>query len=107
MATHFTGFVLCDFMLGVLLAVFALAVGATSLRYVDLLGTTKVSEVRVLLLSSSLQRFPLYSSGPLDCISSVISRYHCPEKLHKLPIIPSSLLRLQSSMIPEVVVVQP
>lgn len=34
---HFAGFVLCDFVLGVLLAVPALAVGAASLWYVHLL----------------------------------------------------------------------
>lgn len=33
--THLAGFVLCDFMLGVLLAVFALAVGAARFGDVD------------------------------------------------------------------------
>ena len=35
--THLAGFVLRDFVLGVLLAILALAVGAASLWYVDLL----------------------------------------------------------------------
>jgi len=33
---YFAGFVLCDFVLSVLLAVFAFAVGAAGLGYVDL-----------------------------------------------------------------------
>jgi hypothetical protein len=35
-ASYFAGFVLCDLVLGVLLAVFALAVGAAGFGYVDL-----------------------------------------------------------------------
>lgn len=35
-ATYFAGFVLCDFVLGVFLAFFALAVGAAGFRDVDL-----------------------------------------------------------------------
>ena len=34
--THFAGFVLCDFVLGMLLAIFALAVGAAGFRNVHL-----------------------------------------------------------------------
>ena len=35
-STHFSGLVLCDFVLGVFLAVLALAVGSSSFRDVDL-----------------------------------------------------------------------
>lgn len=40
---HFAGFVLCDFVLGVLFAILALAVGAASLGNVDLFESKYVS----------------------------------------------------------------